>query len=392
MTNIMSIVFLSMILIEMIVLFLCLLGGMFFLRSTFLKLLNTRQEVRAKEYLFLINRNIYLQIRGFADLAAISLIVKTLIPNLHVVLDPSPDRHCSEFSINDWQQYIQYTVVGLSSLAIVDCLIASCAVGLLTKIDILATLFCYYVPLSIFGMLYFLSSLASKDETVVTICYRQESEDQSLGLSNEQAAGHLFNRRFYFFLFLFSLCALAHAGHSHLSRLAAEMAVSIMKDSKKEVAREKSEVREPSDVTWIHTEPDKESTQTTNLFCDDENIRMWRKYFLSSKAETCVLSIRESFCRCSYAQARLYLWLIIYVAFTNGVYYYTENFFRDTELRNFTCLIFTTLLMFNNIARFPLVAAIDGLKEEATYRNIYNKDYTKTIVQCFRRIYQKVRR
>src|SRR6218665_2030780 len=92
MANISSIIW-SLMMVEMIALLLCLLAVMVFLRGTFLKRLNARQEVRAEEYLFMIDRTVSFQFRGFADFAAISLIFINLIPNVFVILDSSPERH-----------------------------------------------------------------------------------------------------------------------------------------------------------------------------------------------------------------------------------------------------------------------------------------------------------
>jgi len=380
MTNISAIIC-SLMLVEMIVLSLCMLSTMMFLNSTLIKRLRIRQEVRAEEYLIMINRAATFQIRGFTDFAAISYIFMTLIPIVLFVLDPPNERHCSEIFIGDWQQYIQYTLTGLSSLAILDCLISSSVFGRITKTDILATLLGYYKPLTFFALLYSLSFFAPKYETVVTVCYR---EDHAMTISNDMVAKCLFVWRFLHFLLIFMSCVMVHVTHSHSMRMAAEMAVSIFKDLKRGGV--------DKDNTLIHIELDRESATTTDLFCDAENMRMWRKYFLSWKAEMSVPSVCESLCRFTYERARLCLYLVIYVAFIIGVYYYTENFFHDTKLGDFTFLIFATLLTFNNIARVPVVEAFDSLKEEATYRKIYNKDSVKAIVEFFIRIYQYLRR
>jgi len=359
-------------LMEIAVLSMCALVAMLFLRSTFLKLLNARQEVHAKEYLFMINRIVSFQIRGLADVSATSYIFINLIPNMSVILNPPPDRQCSELSINDWQRYIQYAVLGLSILAFLDSLLLSCAVRRFTKTEILATLLFYYIPLTFFGTLSCLSFYASKDETVVAFC-------NSKPTPNEPIAWHLFVWRILPFLFLISFCAIVHTFHSHLTRLAAKMIESIFTDLKRDgVDKGKSVVLMPSDATLIHTELlDRERTMKISLFCDAENMRMWRKYFLSNKTKMMsVPSVSESLCRFSYAQARLYLGSIIYITFIIGVYYYTENFCfplkEVTELRDFAFLMFTTLLTFNNIARVTVVAANDIQKEEATYKKIYN--------------------
>src|SRR6218665_112608 len=97
-------------------------------------------------------------------------------------------------------------------------------------------------------------------------------------------------------------------------------------------------------------------------------IRMWREYFLSSKAEMSVPSVWESLCRFTYGRERLNLGLIIYVIFITGVYYYTDYLSSNTNLKDVAFLIFTTLLTFNNIARVIMVAAIDGINKEATCR------------------------
>lgn len=229
-------------LLELTVLCLCLIATMVLLASTLLKRINARQEVRAKEYLFIINRTVSFVIRGFADYAAVCIIIINLGPNVSFILDPPVQRHCAELSINEWQLCLEYSVVGLSSLAILDCLIVSFAVGRLTKTDILATLVCYCTPLYFFGILGLdnLSYLASRDETVLTICYRQ---DHSIAMST--AERRLCRRRFLSFLFLFCLCAIVHVVQSLLTRLAAEMVVSIFKDSKRGVDKDKSDVLEP---------------------------------------------------------------------------------------------------------------------------------------------------
>ena len=357
-------------LMEMTVLCFCLLATVLRLRSIFLKLLNSRQEVRAKEYLFMIKRNMSFLIRVFADYASISLIFIAPIANAVLIMFHNIYNedyfHCPKLSINDCQLYIQYTVVCLSSLAILDCLIVSCTVGRLTKTVYLVTLFgCY--ALSIFGLLFFLSFCASKDEAVISVCIRSDNPMAMLNTLVEKY--NMFFRRFVSVLYFSSICALAHAAHRFLIRLASEMAVSIFKDSKREgVDKDKSDVLAPSTVTWIHTELAKESTMTTGLFCDDEDIRMWREYFLSSKAEMSVPSVWESLRRFTYGRERLNLGLIIYVIFITGVYYYTEYLSSNTNLKDVACLIFTTLLTFNNIARVIMVAAIDGINKEATCR------------------------
>lgn len=384
--NLISYIVGALIMMETAVLYVCWLAAGLFLSSTFLRQINIRQELRAKEYLFMINRNVFFLIRGLVDFEAMYLVYIACASNLPIIFDHPQEKHCSEFSINDCQQYIQYMLVGISSLAILDCLIVLCAVGRLTKTDIVSTLLGYYLPFLFFGLIGLYSSRlsASKYEDVVTICYRQ---DHSAAMFNQQVGEHIFFQRFNSFVFFFFICALVHAAHSYFTRQAAEMAVSIFKDSKTEVAKDKADVLEPSDVTWIQTELDKECT--TGLFSDDENIRMWRKYFLSSnKAEMCVPSHCESFCRFSPVQARLYLGLILYFACIIGVYYYTVNFFDNSELRNFTFLIFTTLLTINSVIRVAVVAAVEGLKEEANYRKIYKKD----IFECFTRMYHSLRR
>lgn len=81
----------------------------------------------------------------------------------------------------------------------------------------------------------------------------------------------------------------------------------------------------------------------------------------------------------------------MYVAFIYGIYHYTENFFHTSIFRDFTFLIFTMLLMFKNIARVLVAAAIEGLKAEASHNKLYNKDFTMMVVDHFRRIYQGLR-
>src|SRR6218665_3138412 len=208
MTNIWSIIH-SMMLLELTVLCLCLIATMVLLASTLLKRINARQEVRAKEYLFIITRTVSFVIRRFADYAAVCIIIINLGPNVSFILDPPVQRHCAELSINEWQLCLECSVVGLSSLAILDCLIVSFAVGRHRKTDILATLVCYCTPLYFFGILGLdnLSYLASRDETVLTICYRQ---DHSIVMSTEQAESRLCRRRFLSVLFLFCLCAIVH--------------------------------------------------------------------------------------------------------------------------------------------------------------------------------------
>jgi len=68
------------------------------------------------------------------------------------------------------------------------------------------------------------------------------------------------------------------------------------------------------------------------------------------------------------------LGLIIYYACVIGFYYCMEYFLNNSEFKEFTFLIFTTLLTCNNVVRVEMVAAIELYKEDATYRKIYQKD------------------
>src|SRR6218665_1928322 len=376
MANISFIIF-FLISMDMTVLFFCVSGVIYFSRSLLLKLLNARQEVRAKKYLNLINRTVSFLIRATSDFAAIFLILLNLIPKLFIILDSKTEKHCSEITINNLQQYIQYTLVGLSSLAFLDFLSVSCAVARLVKTDILTTIFAYCMPLMFFAMPYVISLCVPKDEIVVTICYRQ-----SVALPNEQVAWRPF-LLIYLPVFLVSCIAVLSA-HSHLIRMAAQLAVSIFKDSKRGVDTYNSDGLVPSYVTWINIKLDKESTMTTDTFYA-ENTRMWRKYFLSSKAEMSVPSVWEAHSRFfTYERARLYLLHIIYVACIYGAYYYTENFFHSTELRDISSLIYITILTFNNIARVTVMTHIDHQKEDVICRKIFSKEWKCRRSKCKR--------
>src|SRR6218665_1364945 len=98
MTTISFIIF-FLISMDMIVLCFCVSVVIYFSRSLLLKLLNARQEVRAKEYLNLINRTDSFLTRAISDFAAIFLILMNLVPKAFLILDSKTEKHCSEITI-----------------------------------------------------------------------------------------------------------------------------------------------------------------------------------------------------------------------------------------------------------------------------------------------------